>query len=43
MAERIVLIDDGAVVLDCRSARFLQSKLPLARRFAETLMMGAPA
>jgi len=43
VAERIVLIDDGSVVLDCRSARFLQSKLPLARRFAETLMMGATA
>lgn len=43
VADRVVLIDSGSVVLDCRSAKFLQSKLPLARRFAESLMMGGPA
>lgn len=43
LAERIILIDAGSVVLDCRSARFLQSKVPLARRFAEGLMLGASA
>lgn len=43
VADRVVLIDGGSVVLDCRSAAFLQSKLPLARRFAESLMMSGPA
>jgi len=43
VADRIVLIDGGSIVLDCRSVKFLQSRLPLARRFAEGLMMGASA
>lgn len=43
VADRVVLIDGGSVVLDCRSAGFLQSKLPLARRFAESLMLGGSA
>ena len=41
VAERIVLVERGEIVVDCPAREFLQSKEPMARRFVESAMVAA--